>query len=73
MIGLNRGIADLRDGEGKAFDLTRVLGVDSSALLMKTDEILELLRGNLAQQGFAVEQRDLAALLIQCRGKSGSL
>jgi len=73
LIGLNRGIADLRDGDGKAFDLTRVLGVDSSALLMKTDEILELLRGNLAQQGFAVEQRDLAALLIQCRGKSGSL
>jgi hypothetical protein len=72
LIGFNRGIADLRDGHGKAFDLTRVLGVESSALLMKTDEILERLRTQLAHQGYSLERRDLAALLIQCRGKSCS-
>jgi serine phosphatase RsbU (regulator of sigma subunit) len=72
LIGLNRGIADLSDGQGKAFDLTRVLGIESSSLLMKTDDILELLRMKMMQQGFALEQHDLAALLIQCRGKSGN-
>jgi sigma-B regulation protein RsbU (phosphoserine phosphatase) len=69
LIGLNRGLADSRDVQGNAFDLARVLGITSTSLLMKPDEILELLRGNLAEQGFTPEERDLAAMLIQCRGK----
>ena len=69
LIGLNRGLADCRDAQGNVFDLARVLGIESSSLLMKPDEIMELLQANLAAQGFALEEYDLAAMLIQCRGK----
>lgn len=69
LIGLNRGLIESRGEQGRAFDLTQVLGIESSSLLMNVDEVLALLQNNLRNQGFMAADRDLAAMLIQCRGK----
>ena len=69
LIGLNRGLIESRDAQGRAFDLQQVLDIRSSSMLMNVDEVLTLLQKNLREQGFMAAERDFAVMLVQCRSR----
>ncbi|MGC4001621.1 MAG: SpoIIE family protein phosphatase [Pirellulales bacterium] len=65
LLGVNQGIMESRDAQGRPFDLTRLIGEHETLTTASADGVLQILRDNLFLRGYDVAARDTAALAIR--------